>query len=51
VVAEVALNKAVIDRIAGIELRLAEEMLNDWEQVARAEAQRNVRELAQPVPV
>lgn len=51
VAAEVTLNKAVIDRIADIELRLAEEMLNDWEQVARAEAQRNVRELAQPVPV
>lgn len=49
--AEVTLNKAVIDRIADIELRLAEEMLDDWEQVARAEAQRNVRELAQPMPV
>jgi hypothetical protein len=51
VTAEVTLNKAVIDRIADIELRLAEEMLDDWERVARAEAQRNVRELAQPVPV
>jgi Domain of unknown function (DUF4407) len=51
VAAEVALNKAVINRIAGIELRLAEEMLDDWEQVARAEAQRNVRELSQPTPV
>lgn len=49
--AEVALNKAVIDRIAEIELRLAEEMLDDWEQVARAEAQRNVRDLSQPMPV
>jgi hypothetical protein len=51
VTAEVALNKAVIDRIADIELRLAEEMLDDWEQVARTEAQRNMRELSQPTPV
>lgn len=49
--AEVALNKDVIDRIAEIELRLAEEILDDWEQVARAEAQRNVRDLSQPMPV
>jgi hypothetical protein len=51
VAAEVALNKAVIDRIADIELRLAEEMLEDWEQAARTEAQRSVRELAQPTTV
>ena len=51
VAAEVSLNKAVIDRIAEIELRLAEEMLDDWEHVARAEAQRNGRELSQPTPV
>lgn len=51
VAAEVALNKAVIDRIADIELRLAEEMLDDWERVARAEAQRNLRELSEPTPV
>lgn len=51
VAAEVGLNKAVIDRIADIELRLAEEMLDDWEHVARAEARRNVRELSQPTPV
>lgn len=51
VAAEVTLNKAVIDRIADIELRLAEEMLDDWEQVARAEAQRNVRELTLPTTV
>jgi len=51
VAAEVRLNKAVIDRIADIELRLAEEMLDDWEEAARAEAQRNVRELGQPMPV
>jgi hypothetical protein len=51
VAAEVTLNNAVIDRIADIELRLAEEMLDDWEQVARAEARRNVRELAQPTTV
>jgi hypothetical protein len=49
--AEVALNRAVIDRIAEIELRLAGEMLDDWEQVARTEAQRNVRELSQPTLV
>jgi hypothetical protein len=46
--AEVKLNKEVIDRIADIELRLAEEMLDDWEQLARAEAQHNARGLAQP---
>lgn len=51
VTAEVALNKAVIDRIACIELRLAEEMLDDWEHMARAQAQRNVRELSQPASV
>jgi Domain of unknown function (DUF4407) len=51
VAAEVALNKAVIDRIADIELRLAEEMLEDWEHAARAEAQRNVQKLSQPTPV
>jgi len=51
VTAEVALNKAVIDRIASIELRLAEEMLDDWEHVARAHAQRNVRELSQQASV
>ena len=42
VTTEVALNKAVIDRIADIELRLAEEMLDDWEHMARAQARRNV---------
>jgi hypothetical protein len=50
VAAEVKLNKEVIDRIAGIELRLAEEMLDDWEHVARAQAQRNVREVSQQTP-
>lgn len=49
--AEVELNKTVIDRVADIELRLAEEMLEDWEQIARAQAQRNVLELSQSTPV
>ncbi len=49
--AEVALNNAVIDRIAEIELRLAEEMLDEWEEIARAEAQRNVRESNQLMTV
>jgi hypothetical protein len=51
VTAEVELNKTVIDRVADIELRLAEEMLEDWEQIARAQAQRNVLELSQSTPV
>jgi hypothetical protein len=51
VTAEVELNKTVIDRVADIELRLAEEMLEDWEQIARAQAQRNVRELSEPASV
>jgi hypothetical protein len=51
VTAEVELNKTVIDRVADIELRLAEEMLEGWEQIARAQAQRNVLELSQSTPV
>ena len=45
---EIELNKEVINKIASIELKLAEELLADWEVLARAESKRNVNDVAQP---
>jgi hypothetical protein len=43
---EVELNKAVIDRVAAIELKLAEEMLAEWEKAARVESRRTFSEVS-----
>lgn len=41
---EVKLNKAIIDKIASVELKLAQETLDEWEQEARMQSKKNVHD-------
>lgn len=39
---EIELNKTIINKIGAIELRLAQELLDEWEQKARTQSKKNV---------